>query len=596
MGISTNNQSANIGDIDIKDVDLSSIEISTHNGNYQDYEEIDYNQPIEDEEVNTDPIFDIDEKIDESFEPLKPIEPGDKTDGFEMEEIDVIEELKKMIGILDYSISQSKQELEDLNGKYALMIDYRGNYYATERDKLKEQIKSVQQEIATLKAYRQQIQNTIDLKPYQDIIDSSKYASYKRTYDCDYQKLDYELMAMYSYDTTMYVGELMRRYTIEELEAMHANEIDEFALIEHLLKTKPDHIDNDYAIHMNPFLNQAYEKYKYMTEDEIMLYHYLFQTEGMESANAYLALLDDKINQAKGAALAMEFIHGLDLTDEGKLRDTLANFFGVSGRGLIDGIENFFTGLANVFQNNGTLTADDYEKMIILQYLQENSIYHEEIYEFSSSLGNMVPAMVASAIATIIATPAGGATVAGISFSATEIGAIAASTLMGFSAMGNAKHQALVNGADTLAANVYGIFIGASEALLGYFLGNIPGISQTAGFTLSEILQEGVEEYLQEWIEAGLQAVILGQDVDWSEVPANAAKSFFMGVLMSGFLNGGQQIVTVMIDGVPLQIDVEESLKYMEEHNNVTIEEALMATSNNGGLLSRIFSKFNLEI
>jgi hypothetical protein len=187
----------------------------------------------------------------------------------------------------------------------------------------------------------------------------------------------------------------------------------------------------------------------------------------------------------------------------------------------------------------------------------------------------MVPAMVASAIATLIATPAGGATVAGITLSASEIGAITGSALIGLSAMGNAKHQALVGGADTLAANVYGIFIGSSEALLGYFLGNIPGISQSAGFTLSGLLQEGTEEYLQEWIEAGLQAIILGQDVDWSEVPVNATKSFFMGVLMSGFLNGGQAIVNITINGASYNINVENILNYMEAHPDIDVMEAV---------------------
>ena len=67
--------------------------------------------------------------------------------------------------------------------------------------------------------------------------------------------------------------------------------------------------------------------------------------------------------------------------------------------------------------------------------------------------------------------------------------------------------------------------------MLGYYLGKIPGISKISGLTLGNLLSEGTEEYLQEWVESGLQAVILGEDIDWNEVPKNAEKSFVMGIL-----------------------------------------------------------------
>ena len=86
---------------------------------------------------------------------------------------------------------------------------------------------------------------------------------------------------------------------------------------------------------------------------------------------------------------------------------------------------------------------------------------------------------------------------------------------MGSSAGGNAKHQALVKGNSVEASTLYGIFSGTSEAVLGYYLGKIPGISKMSGLTLGNLLSEGAEEYLQEWVDAGLQAVILGEDVDW---------------------------------------------------------------------------------
>ena len=484
-----------------------------------------------------------------------------------------VEELEAEVSALD---DEYNTYLLNLQNPIPFMQDFNDDNLKKAQE-LEAKLAPLKEELMNLESIKKQLDHSIELSPYVDKMNTSEYAEFVENYSCDYQDLDYDYLRDYSFDVTMYIEKLMTEYSRDELIEMHANEIDEIALIEYVLKNKPDNVDSDTAIYLNPYLTDLYERYKFMTDDEIMMYHYLFSTQGKDAAETYMSLIEDDINQAMGTAKALEFINGLDLNDEGKLEDSLKNLFGVSGKGLVDGIDNFFDGLANVIQNNDKLTVDDYEKMIILSYLSENSVYHDEIYEFSSALGNMVPAMVASAVATFIATPAGGATVAGITLSATQVGAVTASTLMGLSAMGNAKHQALVNGSDVLSSTNYGIFVGASEATLGYFLGNIPGISQTAGFTLRGILQEGFEEFSQEWIDAGLQAVILGKDVDWSQVPESAMKSFLMGVLMSGFLNGGQEAISMVIDGTSVNINVEDILEYMHENNETDISVALEA-------------------
>ena len=517
--------------------------------------------------------------------------------------ISTYDQLVELQGLLSNKIDELSKEVSSLEDEYntcliniqnpiPFMQDFNDNN-RKKASEIKEKLDPLKEELMTLLALQKQLNHAIELAPYTDIADTDDYKNFVDNYSCEYQGLDYELLRFCNFDIAMYIGQLTRKYSVEELTEMRANEIDEFALIEYVLQNKPDDVDADYAISMCPFLHDAYEKYKYMTEEEIMMYHYLYSTEGKESAEKYFSIIEDDVNQAIGAARAFEFINGLDLTDEGKLEDSLKNLFGVGGKGLTDGIGNFFDGLENIFKNDGKLTASDYEKMIILQYLQQNSVYHDEIYEFSSSFGNMVPAIVASAIVTFIATPAGGATVAGVSLSASQLGSIAASTLIGLSAMGNAKHQALVNGSDVLSSTLYGLFIGLSETTLGYFLGNIPGISKTAGFTLREILQEGVEEYLQEWIDAGLQAVILGQDIDLSQIPENATKSFVMGVLMSAFLNGGQKAVSLVIDGTNYTVNVEDILEYMNTHEDADIMTALEYAE--PGFFSRLSNRTDVK-
>lgn len=389
-----------------------------------------------------------------------------------------------------------------------------------------------------------------------------------KKYDYGYQNLDYELLQLYNYDVISYILEKARGKNREELDRMLANgdnQIDKIAIVEYLVDIAPKDKDLDFLTHFYPHLTDDFINYQFMSEEQRNIYHFLFSTEGEESANKYLDLISDSINQAYGAKMAADFISELDLNDKGQLEKNLSNFFDVSVEGLGDGISNFFSGLENVIMNNGTLSADEYKKIIVLQYLQENSDYYDDVYQFNSALGNMVPAIVTSAIVSLVATPAAGATTS--------------SVLMGLSAGGNAKHQALVSGNGLLSSCLYGLFVGASEATLGYFLGKIPGISATSGFTLKNILSEGTEEFLQEWIDAGLQAVVLGENVDWSNIPKQSIDSFLMGSIMAGFLNGGSAIVNLNINEVKYELNVEDILVYMADNPKASITDAVSATN-----------------
>lgn len=300
--------------------------------------------------------------------------------------------------------------------------------------------------------------------------------------------------------------------------------------------------------------------YTYLSDEEKILYNYLLETEGQDSVDKFLDVLQDKINQRKGYEEAYEFINSLDLDSEGNVKKGVANFLGVSVEGLDDGINTFFEGIENAIINNDEFTVDDYKRMIVLQYLQEHSDY-EFLYSFNSSLGNMIPSIVTSIIVSVVATPVAGSSVG--------------TSLLGFSSFGNAKHQALVNGHDSLSSTFYGLFVGTSEATLGYFLGKIPGISQTSGLTFKNLLMEGAEEFSQEWIDAGLQAVVLEEDVDWSKIPEQSYNAFLMGVMMSGFTNGGQKVINMSINGLNCTFNVEQTLNYIMQNPNISLQEAV---------------------
>lgn len=497
------------------------------------------------------------------------------------------EELESLKNIIKERIDELNPQVKALEDEYntaliglqnpiPFMQDYNdGNLKKAEETS--EKLKPIKGELATLESYLYQIEQQLLLAPYEDLRETDKYKAFTKNYNYNNLGIDYEQLRLFGYDIYSYINEQARGKSQAELDEMllnRENQIDQLAIVEFIVDDLPEDKTLEEVRYLFPDLNTAMTQYMFMSEEQRNMYHFLFNTEGEEAANSYLDVIQDSLNQAEGVYLANEFINSLNFDDEGKLKEDLANYFGVSVKGLGDGIDTFFEGLGNVIANNDKLTVDDYQKMVVLQYLKENSIHLDEAYEFNSALGNMLPAMTTSAIVSLLATPAAGS--------------LTASGLMGLSAAGNAKHQALVEGNDLLSSTLYGLFVGSSEATLGYFLGKIPGISQASGFTLKNLLSEGVEEGLQEWVDAGLQAVVLGKDVDWQSIPTQSKDSFIMGVLMAGFLNGGQSIVNITINGVNQEINVEEILDYIESNPNISLEAAILESNPK---LSDLFKK-----
>ena len=517
-----------------------------------------------------------------------------------------------LISAIDQRIDELQPEVDRLYGEYHTLkhnldepIPFMGeDHYKNifkEVATAESKWKTAKEELDAIKAMKRQLQNDIDLSPYyaksagaefknysgnyKEILAKLNDPDYKKKIDSDYFENIKNQTPIYDMPLTAFPLKTFEETFTDRYGLMHTSN-DMLTKVELLIASNPD-MSLDELISKYPQMSEAFDYYKYLTEDQRMMYHYLLLYEGEDSATEYLHKLQDGINQTKGAELADEFLKTLNYDDEGRLIESLANELGienqgkVDAQGLQDGIANFFIGIANLIDNGDVLTPEDYKKMIILQYLSENSTSLGFSYEFSMSLGNMLPAMVASAVVSYFATPAAGQ--------------VTGSVLMGLSAAGNSKHSALTNGHSLLESSLYGLFSGASEATLGYFLGKIPGISKVSGFTIANLLSEGAEEYLQEWIDAGLQAVILGEDVDLLSVSEQAKNSFVMGFLMAGFLNGGQKIVNVTINGVKYSVDVEKTLEYIKNNPDISIYQVFTdvnvynkSSSSSSGIISDI--------
>ncbi len=354
-----------------------------------------------------------------------------------------------------------------------------------------------------------------------------------------------------------------------------------------VVQTKIDNINNalkllPYEVHMDKeefqqYLGKNYENYSYLSRDklenlnqqEVALYDYLRTNVSEQKANEYLNALQNTINERVGKARAEAYVNslkenGFDVWDL------------VSGgwEGTKDGVRNFFDGIADVFRVANTGKNEysilDYElryKSELIQELMQNDAYinqdldHKSLglininnwYNTGSSVGNMlVPSIV------------GFVPVVGQGLS---------TALMTASITGNTAVEAKQQGYSTGQAYLYGALSGASETFTEVMFGGIPGISNLEGKGfLGGIISEGLEEFVQEYMDLGLRHFVLGEDVDLSVVGmheqfSKAAQAGIQGSLTSGIMQIGNASISV-----PANL-VTKALSPMEITSTGTLEK-----------------------
>lgn len=376
--------------------------------------------------------------------------------------------------------------------------------------------------------------------------------------------------------------------------------------------------------------DDSYWRFKYFTEQDMLIFSYLWDMQSPKAAREYVDAIEDKLNKVEGYANTEKFLDSI--RDENGNIDPDVRAGVLSGaKGFENGVSTFFDGLGNAFSDEGMMSTTQYEQMYILNELTNssgnyisklaNEIYAEQgeevandflkkmynsetneidleyaktmlseqeynnliikidtdkksrldnVYELGSSFGNMAPTL-ALAIAVSFVAPGAGITIAGKTFA---FNTLISSGLMGLSVGGNAKNQALMQGNDLYISTIYGLASGFSETSLSLLLGNIPGLSATAEFSIIGLLKEGGEEALQEGVDALLRSVLLGETIDYDQLPKDMIKSFCYGVIMSGITNGGKFAFSIVMGNETIKINSMDDFLNFVKNNVVGLPSA----------------------
>lgn len=286
----------------------------------------------------------------------------------------------------------------------------------------------------------------------------------------------------------------------------------------------------------------ALRRYQYLTEDEIKIYNYLYASQGKDAADRFLEDMGPALTERQGAAQYEEL--------------------GALGKALYwipAGLDQFGSGIRQLFQREAVpVSSTQITSQLIQQEAQEKSPVLGTLYTLGTTLSNMAPSILASALGSWALGAAGLS--AG---TAAAVGRATGAATLGASAGGNAFTQKLNEGYSSEAAQNYATLVGASEGALQYLLGGIGALSKsgtgriaakiagldnalgrvartvsgsTAARLLGSMISEGTEEGLQELLEPAFAAIIF--DEEYEANFEDAAYAFLLGALSAGIIEG----------------------------------------------------------
>jgi len=523
------------------------------------------------------------------------------------------EKLQEEIKPYESEITDINEQIEQLEKKRGASQRYGYNKVSEINGEI-EDLKAKQEKILNDPSYLNLLKDIATVDYYQTKINDSKILvdylndDLELDYDSDYKVNDERLKSMHNKytlnanDSSLYFYEGYEKYNpllIAQCAYTEAGDNKFGSARERDVMMNGSDIGAEYL-----------EAYAYMTQDQRNMYNYLYDSEGFESAEKFLSALKNTTTwkEQAGAYKAREYIISLEFdvdnskmtsqdfenlsTDyeviDGKyvkkdlsnvvLKDKSAkNILNTFDTGFTDGIDGWCDGIKNLFINGpeaSERSIDDYKNAGIIGCLSQTKYF--ESYNIGQTAGNQF-------IPTMIGLASGG--ILGAAGVGSKIGA----TLMGASAAGNSKQEALRNGYTLEKSWTYGILSGLSEVGTEYFLGSIPGLSSVKGLPSkmasaiakggkygtvltkaltwsTETLGEGSEEWLQEYIDAGLRATVLGEEINFDELNDQALEAFKIGCIMGGISNSPagklkQEIVYATVGGERIQINLSNEIE-----------------------------------
>lgn len=288
--------------------------------------------------------------------------------------------------------------------------------------------------------------------------------------------------------------------------------------------------------------------YDNLTDDELKVVGYLYETEGYASVEQYYRLMQEAVNYRKGEKRA----EGVDSWWEKALLSIEAG--GDQFVTGIGGLADLVTGKTDI----GATKPVQYARQTVREKMAEqgdNTI----LFDLGTTITNMIPSVIA------------GTVVAGISGQPLA-GTLTTSAIIGGSASGNAYQQAIREGFSVQQAQNYGMLVGVSETSIQAILGGagrasgiavnkaVKAINSKLGekalSSISKVLAntsvkfgtralgEFTEEYIQEILEPVYRNICFDENNEFVPFSEEALYAGILGALSSVVFSGGDAVIS----------------------------------------------------
>ena len=402
-----------------------------------------------------------------------------------------------------------------------------------------------------------------------------------------------------AYDLLECIAEEKFGITPEKLRSLTAEEAEE--LIQNLQ-------NNEYY-----WAVDAYNTYKYLNDKQLAMIKTIAETDGIQAASEYYECIEEKITSLQGMEEAIDFFNnileksGYDIENvkiivdqEGKfivytlnengeyeanpeLTTNVGTIFNSFTEGVGDGVIGFFDGLANAISSSDNKTKTDY-KQIYIAYFLSNYVVLKGSYDVGKGVGNLLPSIATNALLGFAGVPV--AVQSNLGY-----------MLLGISTYGSSMHEYMTKGITGSRAVIGSILKGVLEYATGKAFGRIPWLNEEATLALSNyfktgsnmftsinwgqvfgaiadnMVHEGVEEFIQSYIEAGIDTVATGKPYEIKETSKEALYSFLIGALTSGILSGTNVAIDFTFNEVEYhmtQQEIEDFLSNAKTSEDIT--------------------------
>lgn len=264
-----------------------------------------------------------------------------------------------------------------------------------------------------------------------------------------------------------------------------------------------------------------------------------YSAEDIDAAVGFLSRQMEEVTNAREGAQMAENILGID--------NGVGRVFATGLYGVQAGLDQFGSGVEQFFTKEELPTsAIQYGSQYIQEDLADTKAA-KHLYNATTTIGNMAPSILVSAVLGP----------AGLGASAAVAGGIGSAT-MGVSAAGNAYKQKLAEGYSPGQARTYSTLVGVAEGALQYALGGIGklgGVADDALIAKIKAVENGIaravltgtvrigseitEEELQNFIEPLIASVVFNEKYDAPTIE-ELVETAIVTTLSTGVLSGGE--------------------------------------------------------